>query len=70
MAGTLTVEEAVLGSALSTARFELEEILRDYREPEGDWEPDLEGTAAILRILEELDIPSTSLTKRALSDDF
>ena len=70
MAGTLTVEEAVLGSALFSARFELEEILRDYREPEGDWEPDLEGTAAILRILEELDIPSTSLTKRALSDDF
>ncbi len=70
MAGTLTVEEAVLGSALSTARFELEEILRDYREPEGDWDPDLEGTAAILRILEELDIPSTSLTKWALSDDF
>lgn len=72
MAGEITVEETVLVSALFTARFELEEILRDCT-PDlgfgGDWD-DLKGTAEILRILEEVDIPSTSRTKRALSDDF
>tara|TARA_B100001105_G_scaffold175745_1_gene141647 strand:+ start:152 stop:982 length:831 start_codon:yes stop_codon:yes gene_type:complete len=71
MAGEITVEETVLASALFSVRFDLEDILRDCKELgfEGDCDY-LKGTAEFLRILEEVDIPSTSLTKRSLSDDF
>ena len=71
MAGEITVEETVLASALFSVRSDLEDILGDCKELgfEGDCDY-LKGTAEFLRILEEVDIPSTPLTKRSLSDDF